>query len=222
MLEIAPLRQVEHVNREKDTLRVLVADDHPIMLDGLRTAIDSAADMRVIGEAADGSECIRRFRELLPDVTLLDLQMPKVSGLEAIAAIRGEFPAARILVLTTFPGDARVKQALALGAAAYLLKSATREEILQGIRHVAAGKRVIANELAGEMAAHTLSDMLTPKELSVLRLVAAGHANKRIADVLCISEDTVKARLKSVMAKLGASDRTHAVTIALRRGFFDT
>ncbi|MCQ4163822.1 response regulator transcription factor [Tahibacter harae] len=204
---------------ENETIRVLVADDHPVMRDGLRAAIESAADLAVVGEAVDGAEALARFRELLPDVILLDLQMPQMDGLQAIAAIRGEFPAARIVVLTTYPGDVRAKQALALGATAYLLKTSTRAEILGALRAAAAGRRVIASEVASEVASHAASEMLTPRELSVLGLVASGHSNKRIGELLCISEDTVKARLKNVLAKLGASDRTHAVTIALRRGF---
>jgi DNA-binding NarL/FixJ family response regulator len=145
-----------------------------------------------------------------------------MDGLQAIAAIRAEYPDARLVILTTYPGDARVRQALALGATAYLLKTSTRDDILQAIRSAAIGRRTIVGELASEVASHAVADMLTAKELSALRLVATGHGNKRIAEMLCISEDTVKARLKSIMAKLGASDRTHAVTIAIRRGFLDS
>lgn len=205
-----------------DGIRVLIADDHPVMRDGIAAAIESGHDMVVIGEAADGAEAIVRFRELRPDVALVDLQMPGVDGLQAIAAIGGEFPDARIIVLTSYPGDARVKRALTFGASAYLLKTATREEILTAIRSVMNGRRVVASEVAGEIASHAWSEMLSDRELSVLRLVATGHTNKRIAEVLCISEDTVKARLKNIMIKLGAMDRTHAVTLARNRGFFDT
>ncbi len=204
-----------------DGIRVLIADDHPVMRDGIAAAIESGEDMLVIGQATDGAEAIVRFRELRPDIALIDLQMPGVDGLQAIAAIGGEFPEARIIVLTSYPGDARVKRALTFGASAYLLKTATREEILAAIRSVMKGRRVVASEVAGEIASHAWSEMLSDRELSVLRLVATGHTNKRIADVLCISEDTVKARLKNIMTKLGAMDRTHAVTLARNRGFFD-
>jgi DNA-binding NarL/FixJ family response regulator len=209
------------VTGRADCIRVLIADDHPIMRDGIAAAIESGEDMVVIGQAADGAEAIVRFRELRPDIALIDLQMPGVDGLQAIAAIGGEFPEARIIVLTSYPGDARVKRALTFGASAYLLKTATREEILAAIRSVMNGRRVVASEVAGEIASHAWSEMLSDRELSVLRLVATGHTNKRIADILCISEDTVKARLKNIMTKLGAMDRTHAVTLARNRGFFD-
>jgi DNA-binding NarL/FixJ family response regulator len=209
------------VTGRADGIRVLIADDHPVMRDGIAAAIESGEDMLVIGQATDGAEAIVRFRELRPDIALIDLQMPGVDGLQAIAAIGGEFPEARIIVLTSYPGDARVKRALTFGASAYLLKTATREEILAAIRSVMKGRRVVASEVAGEIASHAWSEMLSDRELSVLRLVATGHTNKRIADVLCISEDTVKARLKNIMTKLGAMDRTHAVTLARNRGFFD-
>jgi DNA-binding NarL/FixJ family response regulator len=209
------------VSERERSIRVLIADDHPVMRDGIVAAIESGADMQVIGQAPDGAEAIVRFRQLQPDIALIDLQMPGVDGLQAIEAICGEFPAARILVLTSYPGDARVKRALTLGACGYLLKTATREEILAAIRSVMEGRRVVDSEVAGEIASHAWSEMLSDRELSVLRLVATGNTNKRIADILCISEDTVKARLKNIMTKLGATDRTHAVTLARNRGFFD-
>nr|WP_255557369.1 response regulator transcription factor [Dyella sp. ASV21] len=199
----------------------MIADDHPIMRDGIVAAIQSDSGMLVAGQAADGAEAIVRYRELQPDVALIDLQMPGVDGLQAIATISGESPSARIIVLTSYPGDARVKRALSQGACAYLLKTATREEILAAIRSVMNGRRVMATEVAGEIALHAWSDMLSDRELSVLRLVATGHTNKRIADILCVSEDTIKARLKNIMSKLGALDRTHAVTLARDRGFLD-
>lgn len=209
------------MNHNTPALRVLIADDHPVMRDGLRAAIDSAPDMSVVGEAVDGRDAIEGFRAHRPDVALLDLQMPRMDGLQAIAAIREEFPDARLVILTTYPGDARVKQALVLGAMAYLLKTSNRDDILQAIRGAALGRRVVVGEIAREVASHVDADMLTAKELAVLRLVATGQGNRRIAQVLCVSEDTVKARLKNIAAKLGASDRTHAVTIAIRRGFLD-
>ncbi|WP_445147469.1 response regulator transcription factor [Dyella sp. Tek66A03] len=204
------------------TIRVLIADDHPIMRDGLAALIESAADMTVVGQAVDGAEAIVRYRELRPDVTLIDLQMPGVDGLQAITSVKSEFPEARVVVLTSYPGDARVKEALSRGASAYLLKSAAREEILMAVRSVTGGKRVLASELAGDIASHAWSEMLSDREVSVLRLVAIGYTNKRIADVLCVSEDAVKARLKNIMAKLDALDRTHAVTLARNRGFLDS
>ena len=206
---------------DAERIRLLIADDHPIMRDGIVAAIESAPDMVVVGQAADGAEAIVRYRELRPDAALVDLQMPGVDGLQAISTLGSEFPDARIIVLTSYPGDARVKRALSHGASAYLLKTATREEILSAIRTVMGGRRIVANELAGESASHAWSEMLSDRELSVLRLVATGHTNKRIADILCVSEDAIKARLKSIMTKLGALDRTHAVTIARHRGFFD-
>jgi DNA-binding NarL/FixJ family response regulator len=209
------------VTSDAARIRLLIADDHPIMRDGIVAAIESAPDMVVVGQAADGAETIVRYRELRPDAALVDLQMPGVDGLQAISTLGSEFPDARIIVLTSYPGDARVKRALTCGASAYLLKTATREEILSAIRTVMAGRRVVATEVAGEIASHAWSEMLSDRELSVLRLVATGHTNKRIADILCVSEDAIKARLKSIATKLGALDRTHAVTIARNRGFFD-
>ena len=203
------------------TIRVLVADDHPIMRDGLRGSIDLEPDMKVVVEAADGQEALERYREFLPDIALLDLQMPTVDGLQAIQAIRGEFPTACIVVLTTYPGDARVRRALESGAIAYLLKTASRRDMIDAIRAAASGRKTLALEAAKDLQAHLGNETLTPRELSVLRLVAQGFGNRSIAQQLFISEDTVKARMKSILDKLGAEDRTHAVTIALRRGFMD-
>lgn len=203
------------------TIRVLVADDHPMMRDGLRGSIDLEPDMKVIAEAADGREALEKYREYMPDITLLDLQMPNVDGLQAIQAIRSEFPTACIVVLTTYPGDARVRRALESGALAYLLKTASRHDMIEAIRAAASGRRTLAVEAAKDLHAHQGDETLTPRELSVLRLVAQGLGNRSIAQELFISEDTVKARMKSILDKLGAEDRTHAVTIALRRGFMD-
>jgi DNA-binding NarL/FixJ family response regulator len=210
------------VNHAEALIRVLIADDHPVMRDGLRAAINQEDDLRVVGEAADGAEAIERYRELLPDVTLLDLQMPHVDGLQAITAIRQEFPQACIVVLTTYPGDARVTRAMTLGATSYLLKTADRDEILKAIRSTMRGRHVVAPEVAHEMDSYRGSEGLTVRELSVLRLVSEGKSNRAIAETLYVTEDTIKARMKSLMAKLGADDRTHAVTIAVRRGFLDS
>lgn len=207
------------MNRTDALIRILIADDHPVMRDGLRAAIDQEDDLQVVGEAADGAEAIARYRELLPDVTLLDLQMPHVDGLQAITAIRKDFPHACIVVLTTYPGDARVTRAMTLGATSYLLKTACRGEILKAIRSAAQGRQVVAPEVVREIDSYRGSESLTVRELSVLRLVAEGKGNRAIGEALCVSEDTVKARMKSLMAKLDAEDRTHAVTIAIRRGF---
>ncbi|MEP6881877.1 MAG: response regulator transcription factor [Dokdonella sp.] len=200
---------------------MLIADDHPVMRDGLRAAIEQEADMEVVGEAADGGEAIALFRQLHPQVTLLDLQMPRVDGLEAITTIRAEFPQATIVVFTTYPGDARVARAMTLGATSYLLKTARRNEILEAVRGAARGRHVVAAELAHDVAVHRGAETLTVRELSVLRLVAEGKSNRAIAAHLCVSEDTIKSRMKSIMVKLRAQDRTHAVTLALRRGFID-
>ncbi|WP_255412583.1 response regulator transcription factor [Dyella sp. C11] len=209
------------MDTSEKTIRVLLADDHPIMRDGLRSSIDLEPDMEVVGEASDGQEALDRYRELLPDVALLDLQMPKADGLQAIQAIRALYPDACIVVLTTYPGDARVRRALESGALAYLLKTSNRKDMLAAIRSAAAGRRVLTREAAQDLHAHEGYEVLTPRELNVLRLVAEGNGNRGIAQALCISEDTVKARMKSILDKLGAEDRTHAVTIALRRGFMD-
>ncbi|MEP7186829.1 MAG: response regulator transcription factor [Rhodanobacter sp.] len=207
--------------KDDEKIRVLIVDDHPVMRDGLRAAIEQEADMQVVGEAADGAVAIEQYRLLQPDVTLIDLQMPRVDGLEAIMGIRADFPRAVMVVLTTYPGDARVTRAMKLGATSYLLKSACRDEILHAVRAAAAGRHVVAAEAAQDIANHLGSESLTLRELGVLRLVAEGKSNRAIAEALYVTEDTIKARMKSILAKLEASDRTHAVTIAVRRGFLD-
>ncbi len=209
------------MNVSEERIRVLIVDDHPVMRDGLRAAIVQETDMLVVGEAADGAVAIEQYRALQPDVTLIDLQMPRVDGLEAIMAIRADFPRAVMVVLTTYPGDARVTRAMKLGATSYLLKFACRDEILHAVRAAAAGRHVVTAEAAQDIANHLGSETLTLRELSVLRLVAEGKSNRAIAEALYVTEDTIKARMKSILAKLDASDRTHAVTIAVRRGFLD-
>jgi DNA-binding NarL/FixJ family response regulator len=190
--------------------------------DGLRAIIALEKDMSVVGEAVDGAQAIELFASLSPDVTLLDLQMPHVDGLQALTAIRNSKPEASVVVFTIYPGDARVTQALVLGATSYLLKSASREEIIGAIREASAGRQVIAPEISDELAAHQGAAGLTMRELSVLRLVKEGMSNCQIAESLYIAEGTVKSHMKSILAKLGALDRTHAVTIAERRGFIDS
>lgn len=203
------------------SIRVLIADDHPTFRGGLSVIISREPDMEVVGEAVDGADCIARFCELLPDVTLMDLQMPHVDGLQAIAAIHSRYPAANIIVLTTYPGDARVARAIHLGATSYLLKSATSDDIVSAIRGAIAGDPMITPEVAAEVSAYNPSSHLTMRELSVLRLVAKGASNKEIARFLHLSEATVKARMQSILQRLEATDRTHAVTTAMRRGFLD-
>lgn len=217
-----PLLGQAVLNSTEEPIRVLIVDDHPVMRDGLRAAIEQEEDLKVVGEAADGAQAIEQFHKLLPDVTLLDLQMPRVDGLQAITTIRQEYPLACIVVLTTYPGDARVTRAMTLGATSYLLKTACRDEILRAIRSAVLGRHVVAPEVAHDIDTHRGSENLTIRELSVLRLVAEGKSNRAIGEALFVSEDTVKARMKSILAKLDAGDRTHAVTIAIRRGVIDS
>lgn len=197
---------------------VLSVDDHPLMREGIAALIDNQDDMRLVAGAANGREAILRFREHLPDVTLMDLRLPDMSGIEAMQAIRAEFPEARIVMLTTFEGDVEIQRALEAGARGYLLKSMPPKELLEGIRHVHAGRKRIPPEVAAQLAEHFSEDPLTPREVEVLRHVAAGDRNKDIAERLSISEETVKVHVKHIMEKLAASDRTQAVSIALRRG----
>jgi|SRR5215469_388718 len=204
-----------------DVIRVLAVDDHPLMRAGIAAVIDGQEGMRVVGQASTGREAIESFRRLRPDVTLMDLRMPDMSGIEAIAVIRAEFPNARIVVLTTYAGDAQAAAALRAGAAGYLLKNLLRKELIETIRMIHAGKRRIPPEIATEIAEHVADDALSEREIQVLRGVAAGKSNKRIAAELDISEGTVKTHMKSILPKLDASDRTHAVTIALKRGILD-
>src|SRR5688572_23826156 len=202
-------------------IRVLIVDDHPLLREGVAAVLQEQPDITVVAEATRGAEAIELFRQHRPDVTLMDLRMPDMSGTAAIAAIRAEFPNARIVVLTSYAGDTHAVNALKAGASAYLLKSMLRKELLDTIRAVHAGKRRVPPEIAIEIAEHAADDALTEREMDVLRRVAVGNANKQIAVTLGISEETVKAHMKSILAKLAANDRTHAVTIALNRGIID-
>jgi DNA-binding NarL/FixJ family response regulator len=202
-------------------IRVLSVDDHALLRDGIAALIANQSDMELVAEASNGREAIEMFRKHHPDVTLMDLQMPEMSGIDAMSAIRSEFPEARIIVLTTYTGDAQVFRALQGGARAFLLKGLLRKELLDTIRAVHAGQKRLPPEIAAEIAEHATDDALSPREVEVLRLIAGGNANKEIAARLSITEETVKGHVKNILAKLGASDRTHAVTIGLKRGFID-
>lgn len=202
-------------------IRILCVDDHLLLREGIAAVLEDQPDMTLVGQATNGREAIEHFRRLRPDVTLMDLRMPDMSGIEAIAVIRMEFPAARIIVLTTYTGDVQAVQALKAGASGYLLKTMLRKELLETIRAVHGGRRHVPAEIAMEIAEHAVDDHLTERELDILRRVAAGRSNKLIAAELAISEGTVKAHLKSILPKLSASSRTHAITIALRRGILD-
>jgi DNA-binding NarL/FixJ family response regulator len=202
-------------------IRILGVDDHPLMMAGIAGAIDAQADMKMVGTANDGASAIALFRELRPDITLMDLRMPVVSGIDAISAIRQEFPTARFIVLTTSAGDIQVLRAIKAGATGYLLKDLLRTELIDTIRRVNAGKRVLPSQIAAELAAHMGDSQITAREMSVLRGIAEGDSNRGIGTRLNITEHTVKGHLKSILAKLDARDRTHAVIIALKRGLLD-
>jgi DNA-binding NarL/FixJ family response regulator len=212
---------VMSVLRQSESIRVLTVDDHQLLREGIAAVIESQEDMTLVAQASNGREAVECFRRLRPDVTLMDLRMPDMSGIEAITAIRSEFRDARIVVLTTYAGDAQAAAALKAGAVGYLLKSLVRKELLETIRAVHAGKRRVPPEIATEIAEHVADDALTAREVEVLRRVAAGKSNKLIAAELDISEGTVKTHMKSILPKLDASDRTHAVMIALKRGILD-
>ena len=202
-------------------IRILAVDDHPIVREGIGALIALQPDMILVGEASDGREAIQQFRTHRPDVTVMDVQMPEMNGLDALIAIRNEFPDAKVIVLTTYAGDVQIVRALKAGAQAYLLKNTLHKELMETIRAVYAGKKAMSPEASYQVAEHSTDDALTPAEIAVLRLIAAGNANKQIADQLSITEETVKSRVKSILSKLGANDRTHAAMIGLKRGIIE-
>ena len=202
-------------------IRILTVDDHALLREGIAALVNAEPDMELVAEAANGEEAIERFRLHRPDITLMDLQMPSMNGIEAIRLILSEFSSARIVVLTTYTGDVQVLRALKAGARGYILKGHVHRELLATIRAVHAGQKRIPPEIAAELADHVTDDGLSSREVDVLRLIAAGNANKQIADQLSIGEATVKSHITNILSKLGANDRTHAVTIGLKRGIID-
>jgi len=202
-------------------IRILAVDDHAIVRDGIARLVATQPDMELVAEASDGREAVEQFRKHRPDITLMDLQMPNMCGIDAINAIRSELPEARIVVLTTYAGDVQVQRALQAGAQGYLLKGSLRKELLETIRAVHGGHKRLTAEIAAEIAEHAMDTGLTPREISVLKLIAGGNANKEIAAQLHLTEESVKGYVKNILFKLGANDRTHAVTIGLKRGIID-
>jgi len=209
------------MSAELPSIRVLIVDDHPLVRSGIARMIKLEPDLTLVAEASNGREAIQQFRAHRPDITLMDLQMPEISGLDALIAIRNEFPEARILVLTTYKGDVQIRRALKAGARGYLLKTSLNEELTKAIRAVHAGRKAFSAEGSLEIAAHVTDDPLTPAEVRVLRLIAEGNANKEIAAKLAISEETVKGQVRNILSKLGANDRTHAVMIGVSRGMVE-
>ncbi len=209
------------MNEDSKKIRILAVDDHPILRQGIVGLIADESDMTLVAEAANGREAIQQFRTHHPDITLMDLQMPEMNGLDAMIAIRGEFPDARIIVLTTYTGDVQAKRALQAGARAYLLKNSLHKELLDTIRAVHAGRKTLSPEVSFELAEHSAEELLSAVEVRVLRLIAEGNSNKEIAALLSVTEDSVKGQVRNILSKLGANDRTHAVTIAVKRGIID-
>ena len=209
------------MNEDSKRIRILAVDDHPILRQGIGGLIADESDMTLVAEAANGREAIQQFRTHRPDITLMDLQMPEMNGLDALIAIRGEFPDARIIVLTTYTGDVQATRALKAGARAYLLKNSLHKELLDTIRAVHAGRKTLSPEVSFELAEHSAEELLSAAEVRVLRLIAEGNSNKEIAALLSVTEDAVKGQVRNILSKLGANDRTHAVTIGLKRGIIE-
>ena len=209
------------MNEVHRPVRIMAVDDHAIFRQGIVGLLADQPDMELVAEASNGLEAIRQFRVHKPDITLMDLQMPEMNGLDAVIAILGEFPGARIIVLTTYTGDVQVLRSLKAGARAYLLKNSLHKDLVDTIRAVHAGKKALSPEATFELAEHAMDDPLTPGEIDVLRLIASGNANKQIADRLSITEETVKGRVKNILSKLNANDRTHAATIGIKRGIIE-
>jgi len=209
------------MSADTSRIRILAVDDHPLVRQGIAGLLEVQPDMTLVADASNGREAIQQFRAHHPDITLMDLQMPEMGGLDALIAIRNEFPDAKVIVLTTYVGDVQIRRALKAGAHAYLLKNTLHKQLLDTIRAVHAGKKALSPEASYEVAEHATDDALTPAEIAILRLIAAGNANKQIADQLSITEETVKSRVKSILSKLGANDRTHAAMIGLKRGIIE-
>ncbi len=209
------------MNTGDTRIRILAVDDHPVVRQGIAGMVALESDMTLVGEASNGREAIQQFRVHHPDITLMDVQMPEMNGLDALIAIRNESSAAKVIMLTTYTGDVQILRALKAGAQGYLLKSTLHRDLLDTIRAVYAGKKALSPEASYEIAEHGTDDALTPREIDVLRLIAAGNSNKRAADKLSIAEASVKSHVENILSKLGANDRTHAVTIALKRGIIE-
>jgi DNA-binding NarL/FixJ family response regulator len=209
------------MNASPNPIRILAVDDHPLFRDGITGLLADQTDMMLVAEACNGREAIQKYRSHQPDITLMDLQMPEMNGVDAVIAIRGEFPEAKMIVLTTYTGDVNVLRSLKAGARAYLLKNLLHKELLDTIRAVHVGRKMFSPEASWEFAEHAADDHLTRAEVEVLRLIAAGNGNKQIADRLSITEETVKGRVKNILSKLHANDRTHAATIGLKRGIIE-
>jgi DNA-binding NarL/FixJ family response regulator len=209
------------MSNDPSLIRILTVDDHPLLRKGIAALVNAEPDMKLIAEASNGREAIEKFRQHRPDITLMDLQMPDLNGTEVISRIQSEFPNARVVVLTTYQGDAQVLRALRAGARAYILKGHVHRELLETIRAVHAGQKRIPPDIAAQLAEHATDDALSSREIDVLRLIAAGNSNKLIADQLSIGEATVKSHVTNILSKLGANDRAHAVTIGLKRGIIE-
>ena len=209
------------MNEDSNKIRILAVDDHPMLRQGIAGLIADESDMTLVAEAANGREAVQQFRTHHPDITLMDLQMPEMNGLDAMIAIRGEFPDARVIVLTTYTGDVQARRALQAGARAYLLKNSLHKELLDTIRAVHAGRKNLSPEVSFELAEHAAEDTLSPLEVRVLRLIAEGNSNKEIAAQLSVTEDSVKGQVRNILSKLGANDRTHAAMIGLKRGIIE-